>query len=187
MQKIFCLKRNKHVKGKRIFCRRIRCMVATPAASFISIVYMESGHGLVNTFHMVSRERGLLIHAVLGWVITSRSLFMEVITQLCTHYGDVIMGAIASQITSLTVVYWTVYSDADQRKHQSSASLAFVRGIHWSPVNSRTNGQWRKNVPILWRYHVNWMLAQRISVIISFCPCRLSDSLWLTHSGLVAP
>ena len=52
------------------------------------------------------------------------------------HYGDVMMGAIASQITSLTVVYSTVYSDADQRKHQSSASPAFVRGIHRGPVNS---------------------------------------------------
>ena len=48
------------------------------------------------------------------------------------HYGDVIMGAIASQIISLTIVYSTVYSDADQRKHQSSASLAFVWGIHRS-------------------------------------------------------
>ena len=46
------------------------------------------------------------------------------------------MGAIASQITSLTIVYSTVYSDADQRKHQSSASLAFVQGIHRGPVNS---------------------------------------------------
>ena len=46
------------------------------------------------------------------------------------------MGAIASQITSLTIVYSIVYSDADQRKHQSSASLAFVRGIHRGPVNS---------------------------------------------------
>ena len=53
-----------------------------------------------------------------------------------THYSDVIMGTIASQITSLTIVYSTVYSDADQRKHQSSASLAFVRGIHRGPVNS---------------------------------------------------
>ena len=52
------------------------------------------------------------------------------------HYGDVIMNAIASQITSLTVVYSTVYSDADQRKHQSSASLASVRGVHRGPVNS---------------------------------------------------
>ena len=46
------------------------------------------------------------------------------------------MGATASQITSLTIVYSTVYSDADQRKYQSSASLAFVRGIHRWPVNS---------------------------------------------------
>ena len=46
------------------------------------------------------------------------------------------MGMIASQITSLTVVYSTVYSDTDQRKHQSSASLAFVRGIHRGLVNS---------------------------------------------------
>ena len=46
------------------------------------------------------------------------------------HYDDVIMGAIASQITSLTIVYSTVYSGADQSKHQSSASLAFVWGIH---------------------------------------------------------
>ena len=53
------------------------------------------------------------------------------------HYDDVIMGAIASQITSLTIVYSTLYSGADQSKHQSSASLAFVRGIHRGPVNSR--------------------------------------------------
>ena len=46
------------------------------------------------------------------------------------------MGAIASQITSLMIVYSAVYSDADQRKRQSSASLAFVRGIHRGPVNS---------------------------------------------------
>ena len=46
------------------------------------------------------------------------------------------MDAIASQITSLTIVYSMVYSHADQRKHQSSASLAFVRGIHRGPVNS---------------------------------------------------
>ena len=52
------------------------------------------------------------------------------------HYTDVIMGAMASQITSLTIVYSTVYSDAYQRKHQSSASLAFVWGIHRGPVNS---------------------------------------------------
>ena len=52
------------------------------------------------------------------------------------HYSDVIMTTIVSQITSLTIVYSTVYSGADQSKHQSSASLAFVRGIHRGPVNS---------------------------------------------------
>ena len=52
------------------------------------------------------------------------------------HYDDVTMGGMASQITSLTIVYSTVYSGADQRKHQSPVSLAFVRGIHRGPVNS---------------------------------------------------
>ena len=46
------------------------------------------------------------------------------------------MSTIASQITSLTIVYSTIYSGADQSKHQSSASLAFVWGIHRGPVNS---------------------------------------------------
>ena len=52
------------------------------------------------------------------------------------HYNDVIMGTVTFQISSLTIVYSTIYSDADQRKHQSSASLAFVRGIHRGSVNS---------------------------------------------------
>ena len=64
---------------------------------------------------------------VFGWVF-SCSRYM--------NYDDVIMGKISSQITSLTVVYAGVYSDADQRKHQSAASLAFVWGIHRGPVNS---------------------------------------------------
>ena len=51
------------------------------------------------------------------------------------HYDDVIMDSIASQITSLTIVYSTVHSGADQSKHQSSASLAFVWEIHRWPVN----------------------------------------------------
>ena len=58
-----------------------------------------------------------------------------IIPVLIKHYNDIIMGAIASQITSLTIVYSIVCSDSDQRVHQSSASLAFVRGI------LHTNGQ----------------------------------------------
>ena len=53
-----------------------------------------------------------------------------------SHYNDVIMGTMAHQITSLTIVYSTVFSGADQRKHQSSVSLAFVWGLHRWPVNS---------------------------------------------------
>ena len=55
---------------------------------------------------------------------------------LAEHYGDVKMGAKASQLTSLTIVYSIVYSDEDQREYHSPASLAFVRGIHRGPVNS---------------------------------------------------
>ena len=52
------------------------------------------------------------------------------------NYNGVIKNATASQIIGVSVVYSTVVSDTDQRKHQTSASLAFVRGIHRWPVNS---------------------------------------------------
>ena len=69
-------------------------------------------------------------------------LFLEVLGGLCwrIYYNDVIMVTIASQITSLAIVYSTVYSGRNQRKHQSSVSLAFVRGIHWWPMNSPHKG-----------------------------------------------
>ena len=64
------------------------------------------------------------------------------------HYGDVIMSTTASQITSVTIVCAIVYSGVDQRKHQSSASLDFVWGIHLWPVNSPHKGPvTRKMVP----------------------------------------
>ena len=62
------------------------------------------------------------------------------------------MSSTASQITSLTIIYSTVYSGADQIRHQTSASLAFVRGIHRWPVNSQHRGP--VNVSIWWRHHV---------------------------------
>ena len=52
------------------------------------------------------------------------------------YYGDVIMSSMTSQITSLMIDCSKVYSAADQKKHQSSASLAFVWGVHQWPVNS---------------------------------------------------
>ena len=65
------------------------------------------------------------------------------------------MGAIASQITSLTIVYSIVYSDADQRKHQSPESLAFVREIQRGPVNPAQMASNAENVSIWWRHHVD--------------------------------
>ena len=59
------------------------------------------------------------------------------------RYTDVIMTTITAQFTSPTVVYSTVYSDADQRKHKSSASLAFPWGIHRDRWIPRTKGQLR--------------------------------------------
>ena len=54
------------------------------------------------------------------------------------HYNDIIMGAIASQITSLASIDSAVWLDADQRKHQSSASQAFVRGNHRRPASDKS-------------------------------------------------
>ena len=62
------------------------------------------------------------------------------------HYNDVIMDAMTSQMTSLAIVYSSVYLGTDKRKHQSSASLAFVRGIHRWPVNSPHKGPLTRKV-----------------------------------------
>ena len=56
------------------------------------------------------------------------------------HYGDAIMIVSASEITTVSMIYSAVCLGTDQRKHQSSASLAFVRGIHRWPVNSPHKG-----------------------------------------------
>ena len=63
-------------------------------------------------------------------------IFVKENATVTGHYNDVIMRAMAYQTTSLTIVYPIVYSGTNQRKHQSSASLAFVRGIHRRPVDS---------------------------------------------------
>ena len=83
---------------------------------------------------------------VLGWsgfflklTQISKSVLLSVqevsLGMMGFHYDDVTMSGMASQITSLRIVYSTVYPGPDQRKHQSPASLAFVREIHRGPVN----------------------------------------------------
>ena len=108
------------------------------------------------------------IHCVIpgcGW-LWCRFWWMRVI-HLPTHYNDVIMSPMASQITRLTIVYSTVYSDADQRKHQSSAAPAFVRGIHRWPVNSpHKRPVTRTMFPFRWRHHDSGLLHQRCGNIV---------------------
>ena len=70
----------------------------------------------------------------------------SLISHIRWHYSDVIMGAMAPQITGVSIVYSTIRSGADQRKHQSSTPLAFVKGIHRWPVNSPHKGPVRRKM-----------------------------------------
>ena len=79
--------------------------------------------------------RETVLHNKMAVTLHTKTLMSDASVQI-DHYDGVTMSLMASQITSLTSVYSTVYSGADQRKHQSSASLAFVWGIYRGPVNS---------------------------------------------------
>ena len=118
---------------------------------------------------MFQYKDGFCLTAVLflSWILIPRkTIFIR------CHYNDVIMGTMASQIASLTIVYSTVYPGADQRKQQSSASLAFVWGIHRLPVNSPHKGPvTRKMFPL-------------DDVIM--CPGHLTFTLLGIHSGTCA-
>ena len=94
--------------------------------------------------------------------------------KLHIHYSDVMMGAMASQIVSRTIVYSNVYSGADQRRHQNSASLAFVRGIH----------QWRVNVSIWWRYHIRGIGVSFPVYVYGAWDCHVRCCL-LTHHNVL--
>ena len=100
-----------------------------------SMLLFEATNGLIVITGVIT---GVIRYAwiVFVYLFESWSLIARATNIYLIHYSDVIMTAIASQITSLTIVYSSVYSGADQSKHQSSASLVFVRGIHRGPVNS---------------------------------------------------
>ena len=83
---------------------------------------------------------------------------------LIFHYCDVIMGTMASQITILTIVYSIVHSGADQRKHQSSASLVLVSGTGEFSAQMASNAE---NVSIWWRHHVYSYGPIHIDIIFS--------------------
>ena len=87
------------------------------------------------------------------------------------------MGAMASQITSLTIVYLTVYSGADQRKHQSYASLAYS-GIYRSPVNSPPH-KWPVTSEIFPFHDVIMMhLSWHLGILYAQNMCTMNYSFW---------
>ena len=93
-------------------------------------------------------------------------LLLIIYPQQNRHCDDVIMGAIASVIASITIVYSTVSSDADQKEHQSTASLAFVWGIHRGPINSPHKWPVTQKISISWRY--NEHIKPRIYINVDF-------------------
>ena len=92
------------------------------------------------------------------------------------------MSAMASQITSLTSVYSSVYSGTDQRKHQSSASLAIVQGIHRSPVNSPHKGPVTRKMFPFGDGSSHILVTRQGAKHIA---CTMLTCYWLTHWGLV--
>ena len=77
-----------------------------------------------------ARTVAAVLTSLMATVVPARQAGQGATVTKVRHYNDVRMSTMASQITSLTIAYSTVYSGIDQRKHQSSTSLAFVRGIH---------------------------------------------------------
>ena len=95
------------------------------------------------------------------------------------HYSDVIMTMMASQITSVSIVCSAVCSGTHQRKHQSSVSLAFVRGIHRWPVNSTHKR------PVTWKMfpfddvikYPSFLLRLSSEVLDSYAPSFHSSTI----------
>ena len=115
------------------FCHHITCNTCISKFHLlinISLLFDDYIHKFITNIafcHLTNNPCQIILHTHAYMIIvTSAPNF---------HYDDVIMTRLASQITSLTVVYSIVYSGVNQRKHQSSASLAFVREIHRGPVN----------------------------------------------------
>ena len=92
-----------------------------------------------------------MVSDVIGWIVPMtkpiRHSYKPGVIIYLMHYSDVIMSTMESQITSPAIVFSMVYSGADQRKHQSSTSLAFVCEF----LAQRASNS--ENVSIWWRHH----------------------------------
>ena len=104
-----------------------------PLDDIFADVYDDTGISFTNKMYLMT------------WIKNHISLFSQMLLFIhaLTHYNDVIMGGMASQITSLTIIYSIVYSDADQRKHQSSVHWPLCGEFTGDRLIPRTNGQLR--------------------------------------------
>ena len=99
--------------------------------TFVSIWFVTFTAATVNNFTWASTVRNKDASALPFQNLEELIMHPDYkVRSLWKHYSDVIIGTMVFQITSPTIVYSTVYSGAAQRKYQSSASLAFVWGIH---------------------------------------------------------
>ena len=133
--------------GRALF--HYKCIICIPVYRFIFItdyapINLCQRHKLIQLFSMEFADSVSSVSNEVKWVFflqfTLQIYVYISIQRWAFHYTNVIIGSIASQITSLTIVYSNDYPGSDQRKHQSSASLAFVRGMHRRPVNSPHKG-----------------------------------------------
>ena len=97
------------------------------------------------------------------------------------HHSDVIMSAMASQITGVSIIYSTICSGTYQRKYQSSASLAFLRGIHRSQRASNA-----ENVSIRWRHQVSILQCISPYYCITRSDCTCDTWTFLNMHGPIA-
>ena len=116
--------------GKKMFTGMILCMHLANESWCYNVTSSLIGWAHSQNYPCVWSDFRLFILLLWVWSIYGYSFLTA------NHYNDVIVGTLASQITSLTIVFSTIYLDTNQRKHQNSESLAFVQGIHRRPVNS---------------------------------------------------
>ena len=97
------------------------------------------------------------------------------------HYSHVILSAMKPQITGVLIVYWSVYSGLDQRKHQNSTSLTFERGIHWWPENLPHKGS------VTQKMHLSDDVIMKVSTYILQGLCHLQQGITLDtmHLGFL--
>ena len=152
------------------------CVIKLYTCICISMAYGRTTIFLPTSQLTLTDQHDYLIDFFMKLLIDSQTSKLAVLKrEWISYYNDIIISVMASQITSLTIVYSCVSSGAYQRRHQSSASLAFVRGIHRWPVNSpHKRPVMRKMFPfddVIMQFHSTLYLAcDYLSMFVRLAP-----------------